>query len=251
MSALGRDGSPCFHQAAVVKCYHIPSVNRVPVLSPESRQLLATIALGCTSIPAPQLYSSLHEKSLSASTPSDSKETSASSFDGFTWDGSASTEEESSQIINDVKYEDILESIDEVCTDLKVRIKDSMVVAQGTQTFLKRYKEMTTRGKFANAVLGSALYKFGWVFGGKIRSTHGGHLCHGRPIPVSAKAAGRRCGKASRGKAKAPSGRPKGATIEYYPSSKFAMQPRREPKGKRTHSLKSNIIKGLQNGGKW
>ena len=74
---------------------------------------------------------------------------------------------------------------------MKARIKDSVVVAQGTQTFFKRYKEMASSGKFSNAALGSALYKFGWVFGGKIRSTQGGHLRRGRRIPVSAKAAGR------------------------------------------------------------
>lgn len=42
----GRDGSPCSHQAAIVKHYHIPSVNCIPSLSAESRQLVANIALG-------------------------------------------------------------------------------------------------------------------------------------------------------------------------------------------------------------
>lgn len=88
---------------------------------------------------------------------------------------------------------------------MKVRIKDSLVVAQGTQRFLRRYKEMISHGKFSNAALGSALHKFGLVFGGNIRSTHGGHFRHGRRIPVSAKAAGRRRVQTSRGKAKAPS----------------------------------------------
>ncbi len=34
----GQDGSPCSHQATVVKHYHIPAVNCIPTLSPESRQ---------------------------------------------------------------------------------------------------------------------------------------------------------------------------------------------------------------------
>lgn len=93
-----------------------------------------------------------------------------------------------------VNYEKLLADIDDVLADMKVRVRENLVVAQGTQTFLKRYKEMMTRGKFANATLGSALYRFGWVFGGKVRNTHGGYLRRGRRIPVSAKAAGRRHG---------------------------------------------------------
>ena len=159
----GRDGSPCSHQAAIVKCYHVKSVNCVPVLSPDSRQLLATIALGCNSIQAPQFYSSLHENSLSASTPS--VDAPASNFDGSCDLLLGISEEESTQIgkedqDEDVNYDSILEGIDEVFADMKARIKDSVVVAQGTQTFLKRYKEMAS-GKFSNAALGSALYKFG------------------------------------------------------------------------------------------
>ena len=84
-----------------------------------------------------------------------------------------------------------------------------MVVAQGTKTFLKRNKEMINNGKFSNAALGSALYKFGWSFGGRVKSTQGGHFRSGHRIPVSAKAAGRCRGNSSRGKAKASKGRPK------------------------------------------
>ena len=54
----------------------------------------------------------------------------------------------------------MLADIDEVFADIKMRIKKNLVVAQGTQTILKRYKEMEARGKIANAVIGSALYKF-------------------------------------------------------------------------------------------
>ncbi len=253
----GRDGSPCSHQAAVVKHYHIPSVNCIPVLSPESRKLLATIALGSSSIQSPPFYSSLHEKSLSASHSEDSQ----SKFDGSSWElmkglASLDSEEEGTQVDNSavqsdgVDYDKLVKDVDEVFADLRERVKENVVVAQGTQTFVKRYKEMTTRGKFTNAVLGSALHKFGWVFGGQIKSTHGGYLRRGRRIPISAKSAGRRRGNLSRGKAKVPSGRPKGAKIAYYPP-KYSMQPRRVPKGKRLHSLKKNINRGIQNAGKW
>lgn len=57
----GQDGSPCSHQATV-KHYHIPSVKCVPTLSPESRQRLASVALGFSSVQSPHFYSSLHQK---------------------------------------------------------------------------------------------------------------------------------------------------------------------------------------------
>lgn len=147
----------------------------------------------------------------------------------------------------------ILSNLDYVVADIKTRIVDSLVVAEGTKVFVKRYKEMIKKGKFSNAAIGSALHKFGWVFGGSVRSTQGGHLRRGRRIPVSAKAAGRRRGKLSRGKAKAIQGRPKGMKVAVYSQSpsKFTLQPRRVPKGKRPHSLKSSIINNTQNSGKW
>ncbi len=91
----------------------------------------------------------------------------------------------------------------------------------------------------------SALYKFGWSVGGSIQNTQGGHFRRGHRIPINAKGAGRRRGKSSKGKGKALSGRPKGE------HSSFTMKPRKEPRGKRMHSLKSCIEKGTQNAGKW
>jgi hypothetical protein len=41
----GQDGSPCSHQAAIVKLFKIPSVNCVPSQSPETRKILAEIAV--------------------------------------------------------------------------------------------------------------------------------------------------------------------------------------------------------------
>ena len=55
----GRDGSPCSHQAVVVRHYKIFSINCIPVTS-EARQLLAKVAVGNSSLP-PEFYSSLHE----------------------------------------------------------------------------------------------------------------------------------------------------------------------------------------------
>ena len=90
---------------------------------------LASIALGSNSIQNPQFYSSLHENSFSNSTPAQSSEL---SFDGSSWDlvrGLASVKEDTDQIGTDIdkdgiKYEDIIADIEEVFSDMKVRIKD-------------------------------------------------------------------------------------------------------------------------------
>ncbi len=78
------------------------------------------------------------------------------------------------------------------------------------QTFLTRYRNMTTSETFQNARLSSALHCFGWVFGGTITRTQGGYMRRGRRILVCAKAAGRKRKAIRRGKAKLPPGRPKG-----------------------------------------
>ena len=89
---------------------------------------------------------------------------------------------------------------------------------------------MQKKEKFANATIGSALYKFGWKHGGTIKSTQGGYFRRGQRIPIGAKSAGRRRSGVSKGKAKIPSGRPKGAKIACFPKSKHIMKVRRQPK---------------------
>ncbi len=119
------------------------------------------------------------------------------------------------------------------------------------RTFLRRYHNLTQNGTFQNARLSSALHRFGWVFGGTIRSSQGGSMCRGRRIPVNAKAAGRRRKFVSRGKAKLPPGRPKGMKVAHYSPSQFQLPSRRQPPGKRLHSLQASILSGTQNAGKW
>ena len=130
-------------------------------------------------------------------------------------------------------------------------MKQIALVAQGMQTFLKRYKNLTEYGQFHNARLSSALHRFGWVFGGSIKSTQGGYLRRGRRIPVNALSAGRRRKSASKGKAKLPPGRPKGMKVARYPISRCTIPNRKQAPGKRVHSLKDSIQQGTQNGGKW
>lgn len=60
---VGCYGSP--RSAAIVKHYHKSSVNYIPSLSADSRELVANIALGQQVIKAPPFYASLHEKTLS------------------------------------------------------------------------------------------------------------------------------------------------------------------------------------------
>ena len=55
----GVDGSPCSHQAAVSKHFHIASLNSVPTLFPEK---LANIASGDKAITNLSYYSSIHQK---------------------------------------------------------------------------------------------------------------------------------------------------------------------------------------------
>ena len=89
---------------------------------------------------------------------------------------------------------------------------------QGVRKFCERYKMMTAQN-FSDNRIASALNRFGWVFGGTVTSVQGGLLRRGRRIAVQATAAGRRRKTLSRGKSKAPSGRPlkkEAQTISEY-----------------------------------
>ena len=112
------------------------------------------------------------------------------------------------------------------------------------KTFLRRYKSLTEQGTFVNARLSSTLHRFGWVFGGTIsRKDHNGHFRRGRRIPVNAKAAGRRRGSVSKGKALALQGRPKGIKLAVLPPSSANLQTKQRPL-KKPHSLSQNIARG-------
>ena len=148
-----------------------------------------------------------------------------------------------------VDIDDVLQQLESFNKDIVLRVKWSPLVAKGMKTFLRRYKNLTSIEGSATARLSSALTRFGWVFGGTVKSTKCGYFRRGKRIPVNAKAAGRRRGKISRGKAKAPSGRPVAYTP--WPASNMEMPIRRATSGKRLHSLKQSIIKGTQNAGKW
>ena len=147
--------------------------------------------------------------------------------------------------------DDLLKQIEEFTKDITTRVKQNSAMAGGMQTFLRRYKNLTESGQYHNARLSSALHRFGWVFGGSIKSTQGGYLRRGRRIPVNALSAGRRRKSATKGKAKLPPGRPKGMKVARYPMSRCTIPTRKPAPGKRLHSLKDSIQQGTQNGGKW
>ncbi len=153
--------------------------------------------MGPSAIQDPQFYSSLHQKVeekrqelAQSAPPADMPD-----FSGSEWDlirASAGVEDTTSaNNINEcsgINLGGILEGIDEFAQDMKARVTATPLVAQGIETFLRRYREMKACN-FATARLSSALHRFGWVFGGSIRSTQGGHLRRGRRIPVNSQAA--------------------------------------------------------------
>ena len=146
--------------------------------------------------------------------------------------------------------EDIAQKIKEFSADITARVKESPLIGKAMQTFLRRYNTITKASTFANARLTSALHRFGWVFGGNISSSQGGHFRRGRRIAINAKSAGRRRSKVSRGIEKILQGRPKGMKTAAI-ASVHELPVRNNPKGKRQHSLHKSIISGTQNAGKW
>ena len=259
----GQDGSPCSHQAAIVNHFHVASVNCIPTLSSTTRQQLAVIAVGSRAVQDLNFYSSLHQKkqeqSLCQNDTSLSCDRNSLDFTGTEWDLMRSSAIDSQADMpcssveqsSSLNVDNLVKEIGEFTKDITTRVKQNALVAQGMQTFLKRYKNLTEYGQFHNARLSSALHRFGWVFGGSIKSTQGGYLRRGWRIPVNALSAGRRRKSASKGKAKLPPGRPKGMKVARYPISRYTIPNRKQAPGKRLHSLKDSIQQGTQNGGKW
>ena len=253
----GQDGSPCSHQAAIVKHHGVPSVNCIPTLLSSTRQQIAVIAIRCKAIQESQFYASLHQEKIESVFDSNMLP-GGEEFVGPGWDlirSSANiddTDEGKSPIntSNDQASEDLEDKIKEFSADITARGKENPQICQAMQTFLRRYDTITKTGTFVNARITSALHRCGWVFGGSTSSSQGGHFRRGRRIAINAKSAGRRRGAISRGKEKALQGRPKGMKLATY-TDVHEIPARKTPKGKRQHSLQKSIISGTQNAGKW
>lgn len=170
----GQDGSICSHQAAVVKLFQIPSVNCIPSLSPETRRILAEIAIGPNAVQDHVFYSSLHEKHLNSASHSAEDgdcQPDLSDFSGTAWNLVRSEAVDSDKPMmerrtNEIDVKILLKQIEDFTVDITARVKENAVVAQGMKTFLRRYQNFTESVTFQNARLSSALHRFGWVFGG-------------------------------------------------------------------------------------
>ena len=144
--------------------------------------------------------------------------------------------------------------LDSVFDDLKMQISEQdPQLRSGVKKFIDRYKKM--RKSNSKALIASSFHCFGSLHGGTVTRIQGGGIRRGRRIPVQATASGRRK-HGTKGKAPIPSGRRvKSVAINKenkMPAvSRFELPIRREPKGKRPHSLSLNIKKGTQNAGKW
>ena len=107
-----------------------------------------------------------------------------------------------------------MQKIKSVAEDLKKRLKEEPVEEQllyGANKFVDRYFSNKT-----NAMLTSALNRFGLVFGGSVSSQKFGRLRHGRKITVQATAAGRRRKGMKQGKRMQIAGRPAGSHYENH-----------------------------------
>ncbi len=267
----GSDGSPCSHQAAVSKHFHVASINSVPTLFPEKRRELATIALGSKAVCDLSYYSSIHQKnedlhvgkSQSPHKPSSYK--CDVDFSSNAWnlvregarDETEAVEEFPQGHHSSSEPSSLDEDLTFIFNDMKGRLaKDtSGQMKAAIEKFSERYKAMSIQ-KFSHSRLASALHRYGWVFGGTVSSKQGGMLRRGRRINVQATAAGRRRKTLSRGKAKAPPGRPAAAESETIRTngstlSRYHLPSRNTKPPKRQHSLTANISLSQQNAGKW
>ena len=252
----GTNGSPCVHQAAVVIKFGQYGINYVCSTSSSARKILAQIALGESAIKNSGFYSSLHQESLEekcSSSKNDTQDHTNTQFkntvgtSALLWREAYDTINDNQDVSNPLprfNIEQTCKKIESVAEDLKKRLKEEPVDEQllyGANKFVDRYFSNKT-----NAMLTSALNRFGWVFGGSVSSQKFGRLRHGRRITVQATAAGRRRKGMKRGKTMQIAGRPAGSHYENH-----SMVVRNEAKGKRVHSFSTNVTKGTQNAGKW
>lgn len=100
------------------------------------------------------------------------------------------------------------EDLSSIFNDFKDRVScdTSEQLQAGIQKFCSCHEQMCDK-RFSTNRIASTFNRFGWVFAGNTTNLQGGILCRGG-IAVQATAAGRCCKTLSRGKSKAPAGRP-------------------------------------------
>ena len=140
----GQDGSPCSHQAAIVKHHGVPSVNCIPTLSSSTRQEIAVIAIGCKAIQEPQFYASLHQEKIESGHDSN-LQPGYEEFTGTGWDliQSSANFDESDEEKSSIKtkseqtLEDLEDKIKGFSADITARAKENPLIHQAMQTFLR------------------------------------------------------------------------------------------------------------------
>lgn len=180
-------------------------------------------------------------------------------FEGSEWDLiRADAWKEDSEIEDNQKSEiksELCKGIDVMAEKLKEIVQfDDPQITTGVSKFLRRFNKLSIPR--SHSKLATALHQFGWELG-NTTTTQAGQIRFGKRIAVQATAAGRRKKGKTKGNGKEIAGRPLKClkNLSNVPSSstdsRYCMPTRKEPKGKRLHSLIKNINCGQQNAGKW
>lgn len=257
----GMDGSPCVHQAAIVKYHHSVSLNFVPSVNPSVRRNFAILALGNDAEKDISFYSSLHQQVYSAP---DQEVTNPKpgepDFSKSCWDliRVGAQDEPIEMLYDDVtkneeKRSQLFSSIDHIAEALKDGLcADDPQMNKGIEKFLNRF---TTLSSFpSKARLASALHCFGSQNDGISKSMKSGLIRKGKIIKVQSTATGRRK-FGTKGRGPAQQGRPRTNKVAKArkQAERYTLTVRRKNQilQKRSHSLSKNINLGKQNAGKW
>ena len=257
------DGSPCVHQAAVVKHHHTVSLNFIPTLNPSVRREIAIVALGDEAETNLSFYSSLHQQNDEQVRAQDQSYinpiTDEPDFSESCWDliragaQDETTEVQSSEITDQEKRSLLSNKIDKIAEILKDAVtSDDHQLSSGTEKFIKRFNTLSSFP--SKARLASALHCFGSEHYGVSESLKSGLLRRGKQIRVQATATGRRK-YGTKGRGPAQPGRPRSRKLATArkQASRYTLpiQRKNQVKQKRSHSLSANIKLGRQNAGKW
>ena len=254
---LGSDGSPCSHQAAVAINFRKSSINFIPSMHPESRKLMAYIALGEKAEADLSLYAAVSQVS-DEKTFCDNKrqfseieEEESAVIPIVVEDGTyeiseeMQIEEHASIVQNSETLSQLKVVMEDMAKHLQQKDQDYNMVS-GIEKFLKFYQDMCTSS--TTVKLASTLHQFAWSPGKKL-SVQSGLLRRGYRIPVQATAAGRRRKGTTGGKGTVTSGRPLKVNCtggKENDINRYNMPTRREPKGKCTHSFSVNVLSSCQ-----
>jgi len=202
---LGSAGSPCSHQAAVAINFRRASINFIPSMHPESRKLMAYIALGDKAEDDMSFYAAISQASDEKSfcdkkkfTEVKEEESNMISFmptnidedeNGVVEDGTYEiseemiTEEDASVVRNSETLSQLKVVTEEMTKYLQQKDQDYNMVL-GIEKFVKRYQDLCTNS--TTAKLASALHQFAWSPEKKLCSTWFAEKGYRIPVLVTA-----------------------------------------------------------------